>query len=188
VTRPANAYRIIRRAKGLTRAKVALDARGADVGARPQIDGRLIVRRQGQLRIGHHLMVDGFPLPTKFTVGAAGNLQIGDHCFFNFGVDLNCQRSIIIGDWAKVAPLVSIIDDDMHELLPGQRRIAAIHIGKNVWIGRGVTIGPGVTIGDHAVIGANSVVTRDLPPKSVAVGSPAKIIRELDVPDDWVRL
>ncbi len=61
-----------------------------------------------------------------------------------------------------------------------------IIIGNDVWIGRGATIMGGVRIGNGAVIGANAVVTRDVPPYAVAVGSPARIVKyrfELDVID-----
>lgn len=51
-------------------------------------------------------------------------------------------------------------------------------IGKNVWIGDKVTILPGVSIGDGSVIAANSVVTKSIPPYSIAAGIPAKIIKQ----------
>lgn len=52
-------------------------------------------------------------------------------------------------------------------------------IGKNVWVGDKATILPNVNIGDGAIIGANAVVTKDVPPYSVAVGNPAKIVKLL---------
>ena len=54
-----------------------------------------------------------------------------------------------------------------------------IRIGNGVWIGGGAIVLPGVTIGDGCVIGAGSVVTRDLPPDTLAVGNPARIVRSL---------
>jgi len=57
-------------------------------------------------------------------------------------------------------------------------RAGRIVVGNDVWIGANVTILPGVTIGDHSVIGAGSVVTRDIPPRSIAVGVPAKVVKE----------
>ena len=52
-----------------------------------------------------------------------------------------------------------------------------ITIGNDVWVGAGSSILPGITIGDGAVIGARSVVTHDIPPNAIVVGSPAEIIR-----------
>ncbi|MFX0124505.1 MAG: acyltransferase [Candidatus Hodarchaeota archaeon] len=53
-----------------------------------------------------------------------------------------------------------------------------IHIGHDVWIGARCVILAGVSIGDGSVIGAGSVVTRDIPPFSVAVGAPAKVLKD----------
>jgi maltose O-acetyltransferase len=60
-----------------------------------------------------------------------------------------------------------------------QTRYKRVVIGQQVWIGANVTILPGVEIGDRAVIGAGAVVTKDIPPRSVAVGVPARIIKKL---------
>ena len=57
-----------------------------------------------------------------------------------------------------------------------------VKIGNGSWLGTGVVVLPGVTIGDHVAVGANSVVCTDLPSNSVAVGSPAKVVRHLKSP------
>ena len=74
---------------------------------------------------------------------------------------------IMEGDWGgAIAPI-------MDELpLKGDTVI-----GNDVWIGQNVTIMPGVHIGDGAIIGANATVASDIPPFSIAVGNPAKVIR-----------
>ena len=54
-----------------------------------------------------------------------------------------------------------------------------IHIKKNAWIGARVNILPGVTIGENAIIGTGSVVTKDVPDNCIAVGVPAKIVKEI---------
>lgn len=54
-----------------------------------------------------------------------------------------------------------------------------IIIGDNVWLGGGVIVCPGVTIGDNSVIGAGAVVVKDIPASAVAVGNPARVVREL---------
>ncbi|HEX7757448.1 MAG TPA: DapH/DapD/GlmU-related protein, partial [Niabella sp.] len=55
-----------------------------------------------------------------------------------------------------------------------------VTIGNNVWVGGNATILPGVTIGDNCVIGAGSVVTKDIPANSLAVGNPARVIRQIE--------
>jgi acetyltransferase-like isoleucine patch superfamily enzyme len=63
--------------------------------------------------------------------------------------------------------------------------MAPIHIQDKAWIGYGVSILKGVTIGEGAIIGAASVVTKDIPPYSIAAGNPAQIIRQLtDCPNE----
>jgi acetyltransferase-like isoleucine patch superfamily enzyme len=61
-------------------------------------------------------------------------------------------------------------------------------IGDGSWLGHGAVVLPGVTIGKHVVIGANSVVTKDIPDVSVAVGSPARVIRQYDETLGWVNV
>jgi maltose O-acetyltransferase len=58
--------------------------------------------------------------------------------------------------------------------------VARITIGDKVWIGGGAIMLPGVAIGANTVVGAGAVVTRDLPANVVAVGNPARVVRELD--------
>jgi acetyltransferase-like isoleucine patch superfamily enzyme len=53
-----------------------------------------------------------------------------------------------------------------------------ITIGEDVWIGMRAVIMPGVTIGDHAIIGAGSVVTTDIPPYSIAWGTPCRVQKQ----------
>ena len=75
-----------------------------------------------------------------------------------------------------------------HPVDPGPRRAgwesgAPISLGDNVWLGGGVIVCPGVTIGQDTVVGAGAVVTRDLPGGVVAVGNPARVLREIGEQD-----
>ena len=54
-----------------------------------------------------------------------------------------------------------------------------VRIGRNCWLGAGVIVLQGVTIGDNTVVGAGSVVTKDLPSNVLAVGTPARVLREI---------
>ncbi len=90
-----------------------------------------------------------------------------------------CTQRIELGKGVAIADGVVIRDSDEHDILrDGYVRTKPVKIGDHVWIGHGVTILKGVTIGDGAIIGAGSVVTRDVPAGCVAVGNPAKIVKE----------
>lgn len=88
---------------------------------------------------------------------------------------------IHIGNDVTLAPRVQILahDASMHRAT-GYTYIAPVHIGNNVFIGAGTIILPGVTIGDNVVVGAGSVVSKDIPSNSIAVGNPAKTIKNYD--------
>lgn len=108
---------------------------------------------------------------------------IGARTFVNWGAIFLDVATVTIGDDVQIGPNVQLLTAT-HPLDPGLRRdkweaAEPIVIGDNVWLGGGVTVCPGVTIGADTVVGAGSVVTRDLPAGVVAVGSPAKVIREL---------
>lgn len=79
---------------------------------------------------------------------------------------------------------------DVH--LPIQQQgvsMAQIHIEDDCWIGANVVVTAGVTIGKHSVVAAGSVVTKNVPPFSVAAGNPARVIRQYDeAAKDWVRV
>lgn len=105
----------------------------------------------------------------------------------------NCQISscyeIVIGDGCLLGSNVFITDNFHGDNSKNQINIppinrplyikGGVHIGRNVWIGRNACIMPGVTIGDGAVIGANAVVTNNIPEYSIAVGVPAKVIKQI---------
>jgi maltose O-acetyltransferase len=108
---------------------------------------------------------------------------VGARTFVNWGVTLLDVATITIGDDVQIGPNVQLLTAT-HPLEPQPRRdkweaAEPIVIGDNVWLGGGVIVCPGVTIGSDTVVGAGSVVTRDLPSRVVAVGSPARVIRNL---------
>jgi maltose O-acetyltransferase len=163
--------------------------RATSCASPPRIRGKVQLTNSGALHLGRALTVDGTPFPTKIEVRRGGELRIGTGCFLNYGVDIVAGSRITIGDSVLIGPLVSIVDDDMHQIEPGrERRIAPITIGDDVWLGRGVIVLPGATIGDHSVIAAGSVVRGEIPARVVAGGTPAKVLRELDIPDGWRRI
>lgn len=109
--------------------------------------------------------------------------SFGARSFANWGLILLDVATVDIGDDVQIGPNVQLLTAT-HPLEPGPRKdkweaAEPIVIGDNVWLGGGVIVCPGVTIGGDSVVGAGSVVTRDLPAGVVAVGAPARVVREL---------
>jgi maltose O-acetyltransferase len=109
--------------------------------------------------------------------------SIGPGTFINSGAVILDVGRVSIGADVQIGPNVQLLTPT-HPLEPALRRSGAeaaepITIGDNVWLGGGVIVCPGVTIGRDTVVGAGAVVTRDLPPGVLAVGNPARVIRDL---------
>ena len=111
------------------------------------------------------------------------HVHFGKNVFANFNLTLVDDTHIYVGDYTMLAPNVTLASA-AHPIAPELRRKGyqynlPVRIGKNCWLGAGVIVMPGVTIGDNTVVGAGSVVTKDLPANVVAVGTPARILREI---------
>ncbi|MBO4955617.1 MAG: sugar O-acetyltransferase [Muribaculaceae bacterium] len=111
------------------------------------------------------------------------NIHIGENFLANFNLTILDEARVTIGDNVFIGPNVSIYTA-CHPLDAETRRkwvewAEPVTIGNDVWIGGNTVILPGVTIGNGVVIGAGSVVSRDIPDYSLAVGNPARVIRDL---------
>ena len=116
-------------------------------------------------------------------------IEIGENVEINDEVHIGATQKIIIEDNVLIASKVYISDhnhgsykgdeQDSPMSIPKERKIhsSPIRIEKNVWLGELCCILQGVTIGEGSIIGAMSVVTKDIPPYTIAVGSPAKLIK-----------
>lgn len=111
-------------------------------------------------------------------------ISIGYNCFINRNVYITARADITIGSNVLIGPGVVINSgmhhyDDPNTIIRDQgHRIQPITIGNDVWLGANSVIMPGVTIGDGCIIGAGAIVTKSIPPYSVAVGIPAKVIKK----------
>lgn len=114
---------------------------------------------------------------------AQGEIHIGDYVLISPGVRISAAQSIRIGDNCMLAANVYISDSDWHGLYNRIRPFRCtkpVTIENNVWLGERVIVNKGVTIGENSVIGAGAVVTRNIPPNSVAAGNPARVIKSLN--------
>jgi acetyltransferase-like isoleucine patch superfamily enzyme len=119
-------------------------------------------------------------------------VSIGDRCLIGRNSGIVGHLSVTIGDDVWTGHHVYITDqnhgyEDLATTISRQSQPErAVSIGSGSWLGHGSVVLPGVTIGRHVVVGANSVVTRDLPDRCVAVGSPARIVRRYEEGSGWV--
>ena len=117
-----------------------------------------------------------------FTSDFGKNIRLGERVFLNAGCRFQDQGGITIGDDCLIGHN-TVIATLNHDLVPSRRgdlHPAPVVIGRNVWIGANVTVLPGVTIGDDAVIAAASVVTKDVPARALVVGSPGRVLRQIE--------
>ncbi len=142
-------------------------------GARGVSLGRNVrIREFGWIQVTSHLSNPGEGL----TIGAG--TYIGPHCILGAGAGITIGRDVTCGAY------VQLLAED-HAFIDPHRPISTqgvtrhgITVGDGSWLGNSVIVLDGVHIGEGAVIGAGSVVTRDIPPRSVAVGNPARVIKE----------
>ncbi|MCI8398939.1 MAG: sugar O-acetyltransferase [Oscillibacter sp.] len=121
---------------------------------------------------------------------------VGDHFYANFNFTVLDSCPVVIGDNVFFGPNCSLVTA-LHSFNPAERCVRQradgsfydiefakpITIGSDCWFGTNVVVCGGVTIGEGCVIGAGSVVTRDIPPHTLAAGNPCRVIRKLEGPE-----
>ncbi|HEX6097608.1 MAG TPA: acyltransferase [Thermoanaerobaculia bacterium] len=153
--------------------------RGARIGSKTRIGAAVRARRPWCIELGTRVEIEhGVFLKV---VEDAARLAVGDYAFIGTGAEIDVAESVAIGAHTLIAPNV-FITDHTHNAAAGLRldeqgsRSAPVVIGADAWIGTRAVILPGVTIGDGAIVGAGAVVTKDVPPNTIAAGVPAKVI------------
>lgn len=124
---------------------------------------------------------DGFRLFPPVYTDFGKNIKIGKDVFVNSGCCFQDQGGVTLGDGCLVGHNVvfATLDHDKRPERRGDMAAAPIVIGKDVWIGAHATILKGVTIGDGAIVAAGAVVTRDVPPNTIAAGVPARVVKTI---------
>ena len=166
-------------------------AKGINVDPSCQIVGLKFITIGASFRAGAQFRLEAF---SKYGVQAfSPRVVIKDNVEIHDFVHIGATNYVEIGNDVLVASKVYISDhnhgfysgDDQSdpEIPPAQRPIDCerrVIIEDKVWLGEFVSVLPGVTIGRGSIIGANSVVTRDIPPFCIAVGSPARVVKRYD--------
>jgi lipopolysaccharide O-acetyltransferase len=136
---------------------------------------------------GVGLRLDAFPDSDIVAITIGHDVQVNDY------VHIAAIQNVSIGDHSLIASKVFISDHNhgqyaepdpgSHPDVPPARRPLVskpVRIGARVWIGEHVCIMPGVSIGDGAIIGAGAIVTSDIPANTIAVGSPARVVKQFE--------
>ena len=126
---------------------------------------------------------EGVVVKPSFRCDYGSPITIGAGTFVNYDCVMLDVAPIAIGAACQIATRVQLLTAT-HPIDPEPRRLgwesgAPIALGDNVWLGGGVIVCPGVTIGSDTVVGAGAIVTRDLPAGVVALGAPARAVREI---------
>ena len=158
---------------------------------------RNALRDARRIRVGEQSIICG----ELFVFAHGGDISIGDWCYIGEGARVWSSGSVHIGDRVLISHNVNIFDSLTHPLSAQQRHAQfkaimqtghprsidlgeqPVTVNNDVWIGANACVLRGVTLGEGAIIGAGAVVTHDIPPFAIAVGNPARVIRELG-PDE----
>src|SRR5690606_34185571 len=171
---PVEGLRLMR--IGLATFRVRYVLRSAGTGSVFGTGNRII--NAANVRIGRDCL---FQDSIYIRAGVHGRVEIGDRVAINSFVQIYGHGGVSIGDETQLGP-GTIVTTTGHDYADEklEASFTPIVIGRRVWVGAHVTIIGGVTIGDSAVIGAGAVVIRDIPPHTLAVGVPARVVRRLD--------
>jgi acetyltransferase-like isoleucine patch superfamily enzyme len=169
---------------------------GHDVYIQP---GVRIVRPK-YIFIGDHVTIgkdtDIYVHPSLPTTRREYIIWIGNHVHIGSHNILGARKGIVLEDHVLIGPHTMIGDHSHHYenidipiKLQAATEGGTVRIERESWIGANVFILPNVTIGRHSVVGANSVVNQNIPPYSVAVGAPARVIKQYDFERKiWVKV
>jgi acetyltransferase-like isoleucine patch superfamily enzyme len=149
-----------------------------DAGSRVRVRGRIRINRPGsrtRLALGRGvLLYEG----VHFFLEADGaEIEVGDRTYVNRRAEILARQGVRIGADCAIAWDVMISDTDYHSI-DDRPDTSRVEIGDGVWIGAGAKVLKGVTVGPGAAVAAGAVVTRDVPPRTLVAGVPARVVRE----------
>lgn len=155
-----------------------------------------IIRRKARLDlipskkfvIGYRAIVEDYAIINN----GMGDIIVGDHSQITSRVKIvgpvTLGNKVVIGSGAQITGLTHNYTDITCPIVDQGVTPCLTVIEDDVWIGGNTAINQGIRIGTHSIIGAGSVVTHDIPPYSVAVGNPARVIRQFDFNQNkWIK-
>ncbi|MBI4493138.1 MAG: acyltransferase [Chloroflexi bacterium] len=154
--------------------------RGATrLGQRVTLRGRPKVVNQGTLIVGDRVRLDSTVATLELVALPGGRLELGDNVFINYGSSLVSSTCVKVGNDCLIGTHVMVMDCDFHRVedKAWDTAGAPVVLEERVWLGNRSMVLKGVTVGHDAVVAAGSVVIRDVPPRTVVAGVPARVVR-----------
>lgn len=168
------------------------------VGNNVEIKKPFLISPSKDICVGSNSVVlDGARLQVFSNIGKKdAKLQIGSNCYICYRFCALASDDIVIGNDVLMASDILLVThnhgiDPISDIpyMDQPLETKPISIGDGCWLGDKVIVLPGVTIGEKSIIGAGSVVTKDIPPYSIAVGNPAKVIKQYDFQEkEWKKV
>lgn len=149
-------------------------------GQRVTLRGRAAISNEGRISLGDRVRLVSTVATLELATLPGGHLEIGDNVFINYGCSLASSNHVKIGNDCLIGSHVTIMDTDFHQVEDKSWDTTGVPIiiEDRVWIGNRSIVLKGIRIGHDSVVGAGSVVTRDVPPRTLVAGVPARKIRE----------
>jgi maltose O-acetyltransferase len=141
--------------------------------------GRAKVHGGGQVTFGERVRIFGTMVPVDITAWTGGRLEIGHGVFINYGTTISAHELVTIGNDCQIGQEVIINDNDYHDIFDKRKTPPSqpVILEDRVWLAARVIVLKGVHIGHDSVVAAGSLVTKDIPPCSLAMGHPARVVR-----------
>ena len=149
-------------------------------GPRLTLHGRLALQNRGRLVLGDRIRLVSTPFRLEIVTMPGGCIEIGTNVFINFGSSIVASNRISIGDDCLIGTHVMVMDCDFHRVEDKAWDMTGypVVIEDRVWLANRCIVLKGVRVGHDSVVAAGAVVTRDVPPRSVVAGNPARVVRQ----------
>jgi maltose O-acetyltransferase len=149
------------------------------MGRRVTLNGNPKVVNEGRMTFGERVRLDSTVAKLEMVVLPGGHLEVGNNVFVNYGSSLVSSKHVKIGDDVLIGTHVMVMDCDFHRVEDKSWDTTGepIVLEDRVWLGNRSIVLKGVTVGHDAVVAAGSVVTKNVPPRTVVAGVPAKVVR-----------
>jgi acetyltransferase-like isoleucine patch superfamily enzyme len=154
--------------------------RATSRGRRVTLWGRPTVVNRGRMTFGERVRLVSDVAKLELVSLEDGHLDIGNNVFINYGSSLVAAALVRVGDDCLIGTHVIVMDTDFHRVEDKAWDTSGkpIVLEDRVWLGNRCIVLKGVTIGHDAVVAAGAVVTKDVLPRTVVAGNPARVVRE----------